>query len=556
MGKSDKKQTKKRARKTTCESKDKKQKSVDAMTFEATDEEETRHSQWCDQFRHLCEFKVQVGHCRVPVRYSANPKLGDWVMTQRTNRRLDQEGNPSSMTAERIRALDAVGFDWEEPGEADSWSVRFQQLCQFKEQFGHCLVSRQYAAYPKLAKWVDHQRNNCRLHQEGKPSSMTAKRIRELESIGLYRGTSKTDWASIWSLRFQQLCEFKVQFGHCRVPFSYSANPQLGNWVMTQRYNYRLHQEGMPSPMTAERIRELDAVGFDWEPSQTYSWSVRFQQLCQFKEQFGHCLVPYQYSANPKLGKWVSIQRRCFMTAERIRELESIGFDWGTSKTDWSVRFQQLCQFKAHFGHCLVSRQYAANPKLGRWVNTQRNHYRLHQEGKPSPMTAERIRALDAVGFDWGTSKTDWSVRFQQLCQFKAHFGHCFVPYQYSANPKLGKWVSTQRNNYRLHQEGKPRPMTADRIRELESIGFDWGTSKTDWSVRFQQLCEFKAHLGHCLVPSQYSANPKLGRWVNTQRNKYRLHQEGKPSPMTADRIRELESIGFDWGTSKTDLTS
>ena len=28
------------------------------------------------------------------------------------------------------------------------------------------------------------------------------------------------------------------------------------------------------------------------------------------------------------------------------------------------------------------------------------------------------------------------------------------------------------------------------------------------------------------------------------------MNQEGKPSPMTSDRIRELESIDFDWGTS------
>ena len=393
-----------------CESKHKKQQNFDAMSFEATDDEGTRHSQWCDQFRQLCEFKVQLGHCRVPSKYSANPKLSNWVSTQRTTHRLNQEGNPSSMTAERIRALDAVGFDW---------------------------------------------------------------------------GTSKID---SWSVRFQQLCDFEAQFGHCRVPCGYSANPKLWRWVLTQRYNYRLYQEGKPSPMTAKRIREL----------------------------------------------------------------ERIGFAWGSSQTDsWSVRFQQLCDFKAQFSHCLVARQYAANPTLGKWVNTQRGCYRLYQEGKPSSMTTERIRELESIGFDWGSNQTDWSLRFQQLCEFKAQFGHCLVPNKYSANPMLGQWVSTQRYNYRFRQEGKPSPMTAERIRELESIGFDWGTSKTVWSVRFQQLCEFKAQFGHCLVSRQYAANPKLGKWVNTQRGCYRLYQEGKPSPMTAERIRELESIGFDGGADR-----
>ena len=108
----------------------------------------------------------------------------------------------------------------------------------------------------------------------------------------------------------------------------------------------------------------------------------------------------------------------------------------------WSVRFEQLREFKVQFGHCLVPQRYAANPKLGHWVDTQRQCYKLYQEGKPSPMTAEHIRALDDIGFDWGTSKTElastWSERFEELREFKVEFGHCLVPTQYAANPKLG----------------------------------------------------------------------------------------------------------------------
>ena len=41
----------------------------------------------------------------------------------------------------------------------------------------------------------------------------------------------------------------------------------------------------------------------------------------------------------------------------------------------------------------------------------------------------------------------------------------------------LGIWTSTQRTNYRLLKEGKTSPMTDDRIRKLESIGFCWSNS-------------------------------------------------------------------------------
>jgi hypothetical protein len=89
------------------------------------------------------------------------------------------------------------------------------------------------------------------------------------------------------------------------------------------------------------------------------------------------------------------------MTAERIQELDGISFYWGTSKTNWSARLVQLREFKAQFGHCLVPTKYPANPKLGRWVSNLRSRYRLYQGGKPDCITAERIRALDGIGFEW-----------------------------------------------------------------------------------------------------------------------------------------------------------
>ena len=312
-------------------------------------------------------------------------------------------------------------------------------------------------------------------------------------------------------------------------------------------------------------------IGFDWgitKPDLEAIWKVRFEDLCEFKTKFGHCSELKVSSANPKLGQWVAKQRSnykwyqegkpCHMTAERIRELESIGFKWELQKISWNERLEQLREYKVQFGDCWVPIKYSANPNLGKWVSNQRSNYRLYQQGKPSRITAEHIRQIDAIGFEWGTGKADsaWRIQFQELCEFNVQFGHCIVPLKYSANPKLGNWVSKQRSNHRRYQEGNPSPtMTVERIRELDGIGFDWGITKTDlettWKVRFEDLCEFKTKFGHCSVLKESSANPKLGNWVSKQRYNYKRYQEGKPSPMTAERIRELESILFNWDPQK-----
>ena len=140
MGKSDEQQTKKRAHKATDgESKHKNKPSFDATIFEATNDEGCRQSHWGDHFRQLCEFKVQFGHCLVPIRYSANLKLGQWVARQRSRYSDDREAKSTSMAAEQIRALDGIGFDWgiSKSDLASIWSARFQQLHEYKVRFGH-----------------------------------------------------------------------------------------------------------------------------------------------------------------------------------------------------------------------------------------------------------------------------------------------------------------------------------------------------------------------------------------------------------------------------------
>lgn len=55
----------------------------------------------------------------------------------------------------------------------------------------------------------------------------------------------------------------------------------------------------------------------------------------------------------------------------------------------------------------LVPTKYRKNPALGRWVSTQRSHYKSWQEeGEEHSLNPEKIRQLEAVGFVWSASST------------------------------------------------------------------------------------------------------------------------------------------------------
>jgi hypothetical protein len=290
------------------------------------------------------------------------------------------------------------------------------------------------------------------------------------------------------------------------------------------------------------------------------AWEDRLSELAEYHKIHGHCNVPHSYSDNLKLGQWVAHQRSYYklhlegkaspMAAFRIKELDSLGFEWDSRSAAWEDYLSELAAYRKIHGHCKVPKSYRDNLKLGKWVAHQRCNYRLHLEGKPSAMTTFRIKELDSLGFEWDSYGAAWEDRLSELADYRKIHGHCNVPQNYNENSKLAQWVKTQRKRYRLHLQGKISQMTLPRIQALESLGFEWGIQGAAWEDRLSELADYRKIHGHCNVPQSYNENPQLAQWVKTQRKRYRLHREEKRSPMPVFRIQELESLGFEWKPS------
>jgi hypothetical protein len=225
---------------------------------------------------------------------------------------------------------------------------------------------------------------------------------------------------------------------------------------------------------------DLDLIGS--------SWGQRLSELADYRKVHGHCNVPRKYSENTQLGTWVGTQRYQYklhregktslMTHSRIQELESLGFDWDCLGATWENRLSQLVDYRKIHGHCNVPQRYSENTQLARWVNSQRNRYKLHREGKPWAMTLSRIQELESLGFEWAYSGPAWEDGLSQLADYRKIHGHCNVPHRYSENTQLGMWVTRQRHQYKLHIKGKKSQMTLSRIQELESLGFECVSTK------------------------------------------------------------------------------
>src|SRR5262249_17075832 len=125
-------------------------------------------SAWEKGFAALTTFKAREGHCKVPARYiEGSFNLGVWVITQRVNR--------ATMSAERRKRLDDIGFVWKAIESA--WEKGFAALTTFKAREGHCKVPRNHIEGTfKLGEWVITQRVNG--------ATMSAERRKRLDDIG------------------------------------------------------------------------------------------------------------------------------------------------------------------------------------------------------------------------------------------------------------------------------------------------------------------------------------------------------------------------------------
>jgi len=111
------------------------------------------------------------------------------------------------------------------------------------------------------------------------------------------------------------------------------------------RTAYKAIQKGMKTRgnLPQDRIEHLEEIGFQWQVLRTAcdkTFEKRFRELTSFKEEFGLCNVPVEYSDNPSLKQWCSHMRTAYMkiqkgmkansnlSQDRIERLEKIGFQW------------------------------------------------------------------------------------------------------------------------------------------------------------------------------------------------------------------------------------
>ena len=225
--------------------------------------------------------------------------------------------------------------------------------------------------------------------------------------------------------RVEELREYKEKNGH--ISFGERDDKSLYKWctdIRSARKNPESCTESCKRKVTADQIAELDAIGFDWSSEtkarnhqKQISFIDRVEALREYKEKNGH--VSVMKKDDRSLYKWCTVIRSARknatkskltkLTADRIVALDAIGFDWRSRNNQkpsisFIDRVEALREYKEKNGHISVRKR--DDKSLYRWCTDIRSA-RRNPETCQRKVTADRIAALDAIGFDWRLSKSD-----------------------------------------------------------------------------------------------------------------------------------------------------
>jgi hypothetical protein len=155
----------------------------------------------------------------------------------------------------------------------------------------------------------------------------------------------------------------------------------------------------------------------------------------------------------------------------------------------------------------------------------------------PRPRAASRGAVVVLAAAQGGSSKAEsdeaaWRQHVAELTAYMgANGGSTDVPRHEVGHPlyPLSRWVNKTRENY------KKGALRAERVTELNALGFVWNAHDAKWRKMYNQVLDYRALHGTPNVPVAYGA---VGQWLADQKKSWRKNT------LSAERVAALQAAG------------
>ena len=449
-----------------------------------------------------------------------------------------------------------------------SWELCIGELTRFQQKYGHLRVPKSFP--DKLHEFIQEQRVQYKRMLQGKRTSLSLQKIKELNDIGFVWSPQ----AEMWNIRYNELKQLYETEGTKKNVLKQKASLQLIQWTNHQRVMYRRLQMNQSTSMTEERVQKLNQINFVWDVSRA-KWLAMFEELRTFcfTHGDGTFLSVKMSQASSRLRCWVTYHQRLYfsflngqpstLTSMKLEKLKSIDFQY--CRDSWQRNFEGWCCYKSNHSH--LDKLDSQSRKYDVWAAAQNREYMKIQEGKPSSLTQEKQALLLQNGFVFRSKYHKWDKMFEEWKSFRDDnlFGkqqhHGLMSRPRKVSKELVQWIYRQRMNLQGQRKcSGGKSVFSERLEVLEKEGFSQMyqnqrdvklASKTaqkmahmrllKWSQMFLKLKKYREKHGNCRVPGVGKRNTMLKAWVRDQSLSY------ANGTLSTEQIAELESIGFDF---------
>ena len=276
-------------------------------------EAKRQDSRWYAMYDELRRFQKKYGHCQPS---PAHGYLYKWSLAQRLYCRQ------GSLSSEKIKELDQLGFPWET--KRRQWSQMVTELSKYYTTHNHVQVNQDDD--PELFAWIDIQRK--RYHFKHKKTMLSDAKIEQLEG---FHFCWSLDWRDrTWHGMYTEAAEFFKEHSHVRV--TKKENPSLHNWVQMQEKRYK-KLKGQ-KPLSEEELEMMEQIDFPFLAGQPrMAWNAMYAKLERYRKE-NKSQFPTSHKDDPDLNRWMRQQRhrlRCAygypsLLEEQTAMLETISF--------------------------------------------------------------------------------------------------------------------------------------------------------------------------------------------------------------------------------------
>ena len=355
---------------------------------------------------------------------------------------------------------------------------------------------------------------------------------------------------SSWDEMYQRLVRFEHEYGHVNVHAHYKTPDglSLGNWCTCQRRVYSGKIKGI---LTAERIRKLNELGFQWDPVEE-RWLEKYRCAEAYYRKHGNLLVKHDYETEDgiRLGVWIQQNRAAFrnrrLPEDKIRMLQQIGMVWDVSEYQWDCSYDLCRKYYEQYG-CPPPTTYIAEDgnAPGKWLSRIVIHHVDNNE-RYSKLRDDQIERLEQIGVVFERQNDlSWNRAFAEAEEYYRIHHDLDVPSKYMTQDgvNLYSWLKYQRQTNAGLSKGV---MTPEHKAKLDSIHFDWELheKKEDtWPCYFESLKRYADTHDGVLPSSNYvdENGLRVGRWLTNQRRKYRADK------LDPGQERLLRGVGIDF---------